>query len=225
MPRPIPPRDAPPAKVLIVDDHPAVREALAIRIGRSEDLMVCGEATGEAEAIRLTRTRQPDVAIIDLSLKSGDGINLIKRIKSRYPSVRMLVWSMHSEGLFAERALRAGASGYITKEHATDRIVDALREVLRGRIYVSPAMNDKLLQRVAGPAAAPRGRDVDSLSDRELEVLRAIGRGQTTQEIAARLFLSAKTVATYRDRVRRKLGVESGQHLVRFAVQWVLENG
>jgi DNA-binding NarL/FixJ family response regulator len=223
MPRKNRPANSPPAKVLIVDDHPAVREALAIRIGRSEDLAVCGEATGEAEAIRLTRTLKPDVAIIDLSLKSGDGINLIKRIKGRHPGVRMLVWSMHSEGLFAERALRAGASGYITKEHATDRIVDAVRQVLGGRIYVSPAMNEKLLRRVAGPPS--RGPVVEGLSDRELEVLRAIGRGQTTREIAARLFLSAKTVSTYRDRVRRKLDLESGQYLVRFAVQWVLENG
>lgn len=227
MPRPKRSLDRAPAKVLIVDDHPAVREALAFRIARSDDLTVCGEATGEADALRLVRTHRPDVAIVDLSLKAGDGVNLIKRIKDRHPDVRVLVWSMHAEGIFAERALRAGASGYITKEHATDQIIDAVRQVLRGRIFVSPAMNDKLLRRVAGPLGAERREQapVESLSDRELEVLRAIGRGQTTQEIATRLFLSPKTVATYRDRVRNKLCLDSSQQLVRFAVQWVLENG
>ncbi len=225
MPRP--PKSVPPsaAKILIVDDHPAVREALAIRIASTSDLVVCGEAEDEAQALRLTKVRKPDIVIIDLGLKSGDGISLIKRIKKRHDNVRMLVWSMQSEGDFAERAIRAGASGYITKEHATDRIVDALRKILAGQIYLSPALSNRLLQRVAGQKnGGPNQSTVADLSDRELEVVRLIGRGLDTGEIAERLFLSPKTISTYRDRIREKLGLPNGTDLRRFAAQWVLEN-
>jgi DNA-binding NarL/FixJ family response regulator len=216
----------PPARVLIVDDHPAVREALSIRISKVPDLVVCGEAEDEGGALQLVSSLKPDVAIIDISLKAGDGIDLIKRIKARDEKVRMLVWSMHSESLYAERALRAGALGYITKEQATDRIVEAIRQVLDGRVYLSPAMTEKLLQRAVGDGGDRLGRSpVESLSDRELEVFKLIGRGVKTQEIAAGLHLSIKTVETYRDRIRSKLDLADGVELARYAMQWVMDNG
>ena len=142
----------PRARVLIVDDHPAVREALAIRIGRQRDLEVCGEAADMSEALRLIADARPDVAVVDISLKDGDGIDLIKRIRDRDDRVRILVWSMHSEALYAERALRAGALGYVNKEQATDTIVEAIRRVLAGKVYLSDAMTERMLHRAVGGA-------------------------------------------------------------------------
>ncbi|HEX7449727.1 MAG TPA: response regulator transcription factor [Pirellulales bacterium] len=212
------------AKVLVVDDHPAIREALRVRMARAPDLDVCGEAEDFAGALRLLDSEKPDVMIVDISLKSGDGIDLIKHIKLRDPRVRMLVWSMHSENIYAERALRAGAQGYITKEQATDQIVDAVRQVLAGKIYLSRTMTERLLHRAAtggvnGLAADP----VDVLSDRELEVFRRLGQGQKARVIAEELHLSVKTVETYRDRIRRKLELPKGSDLVHYALQWSLE--
>jgi DNA-binding NarL/FixJ family response regulator len=134
------------ARVLIVDDHPAVREALALRIGRQKDLDVCGEAADMGEALHLIREKKPDVAVVDISLKAGSGLELIKRIKDRGDSVRILVWSMHSESLYAERALRAGALGYVNKDQATDTIVDAIRQVLAGKVWLSEAMGERMLK-------------------------------------------------------------------------------
>jgi DNA-binding NarL/FixJ family response regulator len=213
-------------RILIVDDHPAVREALALRIGRQRDLEVCGEAADMTEALRLVAETQPDVAVIDISLKIGNGIDLIKRIKDRKPHVRVLVWSMHSESLYAERALRAGALGYVNKDQATDQIVEAIRKVLAGKPYLSEAMTERMLRRAvgAGGQAVPR-LPVDTLADRELEVFRLIGEGVKTAEIAERLHLSVKTVETYRDRIRQKLNLSDGTELARYATQWTLENG
>lgn len=212
------------AKVLIVDDHPAVREALAFRISNVPDMKVCGEAADLADALKLVASQEPDIAIVDITLKTGDGLDLIKRIRARHAKVRILVWSMHSEGLYAERALRAGAQGYITKEQATDRIVEAIRQVLDDKVYLSPAMTEKLLHRTVGEGAEGlEGSTVDALSDRELEVLRLIGRGAKTADIAVQLHLSVKTVETYRDRIRRKLDLNDGGGLVRYAAQWIIE--
>jgi DNA-binding NarL/FixJ family response regulator len=214
------------ARVLIVDDHPAVREALAIRIGRQRDLEVCGEAADMSEALRLVAESQPDVAVVDISLKTGNGIDLIKRIKGRNHHVRMLVWSMHSEALYAERALRAGALGYVNKDQATDRIVEAIRRVLAGEVYLSEAMAQRMLQRAVGGAPDEVTRSpLEVLADRELEVFRLIGEGVKTAEIADRLHLSVKTVETYRGRIRRKLDLADGTKLAHYATQWVLENG
>jgi DNA-binding NarL/FixJ family response regulator len=214
------------ARVLIVDDHPAVREALAIRIGRQGDLEVCGEAAAMGEALRLVAETQPDVAVIDISLKTGNGIDLIKRIKGHNAHVRILVWSMHSEALYAERALRAGALGYVNKDQATDRIVEAIRRVLTGKVYLSEVMAQRMLQRAVGGAPDEVTRSpLDVLADRELEVFRLIGGGVKTAEIAERLHLSVKTVETYRDRIRKKLGLSDGTQLAHYATQWVLENG
>jgi DNA-binding NarL/FixJ family response regulator len=215
-----------PARVLIVDDHPAVREALAIRIGRQRDLKVCGEAADMGEALRLVAEARPDVAVIDISLKAGSGIHLIKRIKNRDAYVRIVVWSMHSESLYAERALRAGALGYVNKDQATDRIVEAIRRVREGKVYLSEAMAERMLQRaVGGPREEVARSSVELLADRELEVFRLIGGGAKTAEIAERLHLSVKTVETYRDRIRRKLDLSDGTRLAHYATQWVLENG
>jgi len=214
------------SRILIVDDHPAVREALASRIGRQPDLEVCGEAADMSEALRLVADSQPDMAVVDISLKTGSGIDLIKRIKDRNGRVRMLVWSMHSESLYAERALRAGALGYINKDQATDKIVEAIRRVLDGKVYLSDAMAEKMLHRAVGGASEQVTRSpLDLLADRELEVFRLIGQGVKTAEIAERMHLSVKTVETYRDRIRQKLDLSDGTELAHYATQWVLENG
>jgi DNA-binding NarL/FixJ family response regulator len=213
------------ARVLIVDDHPAVREALALRIGRQPDLKVCGEAADTADALRLVADTQPDVAVVDISLKTGNGIDLVRRIKDRNDHVRILVWSMHSESLYAERALRAGALGYINKDQATDRIVEAIRRVLAGKVWLSDVMAERMLHRAVGGVTHEVERSpLESLADRELEVLRLIGEGVKTAEIAVRLHLSVKTIETYRDRIRHKLNLNDGVELVHYATQWVLEN-
>ena len=212
------------ARILIVDDHPAVREALAIRIVRQRDLLVCGEAADVSEALRLVAETRPSVAVVDISLKSGDGIDLIKRIKDRNDNVRILVWSMHSESLYAERALRAGALGYVNKDQATDRIVDAIRRVLKGKVYLSDELAERIVHRAVGGAGKDLTRSpVDSLADRELEVFRLIGQGVKTADIADQLHLSVKTVETYRDRIRHKLGLSDGAKLASYAAQWMSE--
>jgi DNA-binding NarL/FixJ family response regulator len=213
------------SRVLIVDDHPPVREALATRIARQPDLEVCGEAADVGEALRLLADVRPDVAVVDITLKSGDGIDLIKRIKDRDDHVRILVWSMHPESLYAERALRAGALGYVNKDQATGTIVEAIRRVRDGKVWLSEAMAERLLRRAVGGGRGGRaGSPVDALADRELEVFRLIGQGVKTAEIAERLHLSVKTVETYRDRIRQKLDLADGTRLTHYATQWVLEN-
>jgi DNA-binding NarL/FixJ family response regulator len=210
--------------VLIVDDHPAVREALAIRIAQTPDLELCGQAADMAEALRLVDQLKPDIAVVDISLKGGDGIDLIKRVRKRNEKVRTLVWSMYGEDLYAERALRAGADGYITKEHATGDIVAAIRDVLAGKLYLSLATGEKLLQRAVGRRKrAGQQLPIDALSDRELEVLRLIGQGVKTDQIAAQLHLSVRTVWTYRDRIRDKLQLRDAVDLVRYATRWMME--
>ena len=214
------------ARVLIVDDHPAVREALAMRIGLQPDLEVCGEAADLSEALRLVADTQPDVAVIDISLKTGCGIDLIKRIKDRNDTVRMLVWSTHGESLYAERALKAGALGYINKDQATNKIVEAIRRVREGKVYLSDAMVESMLHRTVGGGPEEVTRSpLDALSDRELEVFRLIGQGVKTAEIAERLHLSGKTIETYRVRIRAKLDLNDGTELAHFATRWMLENG
>src|SRR5262249_16690067 len=160
----------------------------------------------------------------DISLKTSNGIDLIKRIKGRNPRVRILVWSMHSESLYAERALRAGALGYINKDQATDKIVEAIRRVLPAKLYLSQAMPQKLLRRAVGGQQEVARSPLEALADRELEVFRLIGQGIKTTDIAEQLHLSVKTVETYRDRIRAKLGLKDGAELAQCATQWVLEN-
>lgn len=214
-----------PARVLIVDDHPIVREGLALLISSQPDLEVCGAAEDVATAGQLVDEMKPDVAIVDISLKGSSGLELIKRIKAKHPSVRILVSSIHDESVYAERVLRAGAMGYVNKQEATRAILVALRRILDGRVYLSERMADRLLCRaVGGGGDRVEVSPIESLSDRELEVFELIGQGLSTNEIAAKLHLSSKTVETYRDRIRLKLDLSTGSQLARHALLWVLEN-
>ena len=214
------------ARILIVDDHPAVRMALAMLIGQQSDLEVCGEAADMSEALRLVAATQPDVAVIDISLKTSCGLDLIKRIKDRNNAVRMLVWSSHSESLYAERALRAGALGYVNKDQATEKIVEGIRRVLEGKVYLSDVMIETMLQRATGEERKEITRSpLDALANRELEVFRLIGQGVKTAAIAERLHLSVKTIETYRERIRHKLDLSDGTELAHYATKWLLENG
>ncbi len=210
-------------KVLIVDDHPITREGLTLRLSREADLCVCAEAADLPEAIDRALETSPDIAIVDVSLKTGCGIDLTKRLRERCPALKILVWSMYPESLYARRAIQAGAAGYINKEHAADVIVSAIRHVLGGGIFLSPEVTQTFL-REAGGLGGPLPDPVSTFSDREMEVFRLIGEGIDTQAIAHRLHLSPKTVETYQARLRAKLGVDSGSEVLRQAIRWVLEN-
>jgi DNA-binding NarL/FixJ family response regulator len=214
---------AEPAKVLIVDDHPLVREGLASRVGALPDFAVCGEAADIETALRLVETTEPDLMIVDLALKGGHGLDLIKRVKRSASRTKMLVLSVYDEALFAERALRAGAHGYVNKQEAQQVVVAALRKLLAGEHYVSPQMTETLVGRlIIGEAPAS---DVDRLSDRELQIFELIGRGTATRDIAKQLRLSIHTVETHRERIRAKLNLDSGTELTQRAVRWVIETG
>jgi len=211
-------------KVLIVDDHPIVRHGLAELIARQPDLEMCGDAADVPEALRQVETRRPDVAVIDISLEGGNGIELIEQIRALYPEVKMLVSSMHDEKVFAGRALRAGALGYINKRESIRKVIDAVRQVLRGEIYLSPQMASRLLHRAA--IGEPLDHDpAETLSNRELEVLEMIGHGMTTQQIARKLDLSPRTVETHRKKIKTKLNLANSAQLSRAAFQWVQEQG
>jgi DNA-binding NarL/FixJ family response regulator len=211
------------AKVLIVDDHPVVREGLAMHLATQPDLEVCGEAEDLSGALTLLGSARPDVAIIDISLKNSNGIELIRRIKGRDEAVRILVWSMYPENLYAERALRAGAHGYLNKAQATQHVLDAVRAVLQGRVYISGAMAEQLLQRVVGRKRDERSA-IDSLSNRELEAFHLIGEGMTTESIAEKMRVSPKTVETFRARIKEKMGISNLSELIQRAAQWVVES-
>jgi DNA-binding NarL/FixJ family response regulator len=208
---------------LIVDDHPMVREGLAARISAQPDWEVCGEAATEEEALTLVKETSPTLMIIDISLKSGHGLDLVKQVKSRYPRVKMLVLSGFQESLYGERALRAGALGYLNKQESNEKVLEAIRTVLKGERFVSPELTRRLLAQ----ALDGRGESKDPielLTDRELEIFRMIGEGQTSGAIADRLFLSVHTIDTHRENLKRKLGISNAAELSRAAVQWLLEN-
>ena len=211
--------------VLIVDDHPTMREGLSIRISRVADMQVCGEVSDGVEALAFVAKTMPDVAIVDVTLKTGSGIDLVKQLKELTPSLRVLVWSMHVDSLYAERALRAGADGYINKEEATDHVIEPIRHVLAGKIYLSERMADQLLRRSITGARQPRGTTpVEMLSDRELETYRLIGEGLSTREVALKMNTHLRTVETYLARTKKKFHLESRQQLVHAAIQWVMES-
>jgi DNA-binding NarL/FixJ family response regulator len=211
------------AKILIVDDHPLVRAGLKDLISSQPDMVVCGEAATAAEALKLVDQEEPDLVVIDLKLKQSSGIELIKQIKARYKGVKMLVSSMHEEALFAERALHAGASGYINKEEASEKVIEAIRQILDGKVYLSNRMTEHMLYQFAGRQAEPSENSLDKLSNRELEVFELVGQGLGTRQIADLLHLSVKTIETYRESVKRKLNLNTSSELIRRAVQWVLE--
>lgn len=223
MERPAPPQAPKELQILIVDDHPLVRVGLKAVIEAEKDLAVCGEATGQSDAIGLMEKLDPDLMIIDISIADGSGLELIAAVKAMKPDVRTIVSSMHDEAIYAERALKAGAMGYINKEEAPDRIVEAIRRVTQGKVYLSENMTERMLLNATHPTPGDSSTGVDSLSNRELEVFEMIGRGLSTKEIAENLHLSVKTIETYRENIKRKLNLESGNELIRYAVHWDTE--
>lgn len=207
--------------VFVIDDHPIVREGLVQLINREADLVVCGHAEDAYGALKAMESLQPDIAVADISLKGADGIELIKNLKMRIPDLPVLVLSIHDESLYAPRALRAGARGYIMKQEATENVLVALRRVLSGEIYLSERMANKMLQQLVGIGSATGRFSVDRLSDRELEVFRLIGQGHGTRRIAEELRLSIKTVESYREHIKDKMTLNDASELVQHAIQWV----
>ena len=209
-------------KVLIVDDHPIVREGIAQIIRQAGGLEVCAEADCPEKALQAVSTAKPDVAVVDLALSAGSGLGLIRDLKAWHPRLPLLVLSVHEESLYAERVLRAGASGYVMKHEVTEQFIEAIRKVLSGGIYLSERMSARMLQKLAGrgPAAAS---SIEGLSDRELEVFQFVAQGLSTREIAERLFLSIKTVETHLDHIKTKLKLETSRALFRYAIVWSLE--
>jgi len=210
-------------RILIVDDHPLMRRGLAELINHEPDLAVCGEAEDAPTALQMLRTVQPNIVTIDISLKEGSGIELIKQLKASSPEVHTLALSMHDENLYAERAMRAGAKGYLSKDAPPGEVVSAIRRVRDGKIYMSDRMADRVLRRMVDGRDAIETSPVDKLSDRELEVFELIGRGLGTRKIAEHLHLSVKTIETYRESIKAKLNLASSTELTRHAVQWALE--
>jgi DNA-binding NarL/FixJ family response regulator len=209
-------------KVLLVDDHPVLRKGLGQLINHESDMMVCGEAEDSPKAFELVGTLNPDVLVVDVSLKGGNGIELIKNIKARYPDLPILVLSMHDESLYAERALRAGSLGYIMKEEAIEQVLVAIRRVINGDIFLSDKMKSRMLQQLAtGGRAKGVSNPIENLTDRELEVFRMIGEGRSTRQIAGELHLSVRTVEAYREYIKGKLNLKNSTELVQHAFHWV----
>ncbi len=213
------------AKILIVDDHPLVREGLADLVNKEKDLVVCGQAEDAYQAMEAIRELKPDMAIVDISLKETSGLELIKDIKIRHPSLPVLTLSMHEESVYAERALRAGAKGYIMKREATKKVVTAIRKVLRGQLYISEKMTTRLVRKLVDGKPEAGSSPIDRLTNRELQVFRFIGQGLATSEIAKRLHLSVKTVETYRAHLKEKLNLPDSSKLLQHAIQWVRSQG
>ena len=211
-------------KVLVVDDHPIVREGLSYLIDEEEDITVCGSAENIPQAIKAIRNLKPDLVIVDISLEDASGLELIKDIKVHFPGLPILALSVHAESFYAERAIRAGAKGYITKQEATKKVITAIRTVLEGGLYLSQKMNDKLLYSLLGESKADTGiSPIDRLTDREFEVFSLLGHGKGTRQIAEQLYISVKTVETYRLRIKEKLNIETSSELLQHAFQWVNE--
>jgi DNA-binding NarL/FixJ family response regulator len=208
------------SRILLVDDHPLVRERLAEIISREKDLLICGDAEDRHQALQVAKACRPDLVIVDITLKSSDGVELIRDIHARWPALLTLVVSMHDESLYAERALRAGARGYITKQEATRDILSAIRRVLSGQIYLNDRIASGILSRLATPARLTGSTPAELLADRELQVFELTGRGLNTRQIAARLHLGVKTVETYRARIREKLDVRDPDDLLSIAISW-----
>lgn len=206
-------------RLLLVDDHPIMRHGLAQLIRAEAGLQVCGEAGSAREGLEAVGRLSPDLVVIDLTLPDKSGLELLKDIQACHPGTLCLVLSMHDEGMYGERALRAGARGYIMKEAAADHLITAVRKVLAGGIYVSDSMASRMLEQVTGQRL--RTAALDSLTDRELEVLEMIGQGVATKVIAEKLCISARTVEAHRAHIKEKLGITDGAALVRYAVQWI----
>ncbi len=208
-------------RILIVDDHPIVRQGLAELVNHEVDLAVCGQAEDSHEAMGAVRELEPDTVVVDISLKETSGLELIKDIHSQYPDLPVLALSMHDETLYAERALRAGAMGYIMKQEATENVIVAIRKILGGEIYVSDRMASRMVRKLVAGQAESTASPVDCLSDRELEVFHLIGKGHGTRQISERLHLSVKTIETYRAHIKDKLNLADAAELLQYAIQWL----
>jgi DNA-binding NarL/FixJ family response regulator len=208
-------------KILLIDDHPLLRNGIAQLISQQKDLIVCGEVDDSLKALDAIEKDNPDIVILDITLKKMSGIEVLKHIKVRFPRVKVLILSMHDETLYAPRALRAGASGYIMKQEAAENVITALRKILSGEVYISERMATQMLSRMVGGRATPISSPVDLLSDRELEVFTLLGKGDGTRDIAEKLNLSVKTIESHRAHIKEKLNLKNATELVRHAVQWV----
>ena len=206
-------------RIVLVDDHPMVRERLAEVINRETDMVVCGEAEDRGSALEVIAREAPDLAIVDLTLKRSNGLDLIKDLHVMHPKLLVLVLSMQDETLYAERVIRAGAHGYITKQEATRKILSAIREVLGGKVFLSPEISADILSRMLGKSKGAI-RSLEVLSDRELQVFDLVGQGFGTRQIAEQLGLDVKTVETYRSRIKEKLELRDASELLRKAIAW-----
>lgn len=212
-------------RIFVVDDHPIVRQGLAMMINREQDMTVCGEAEEGQTALQAISNLKPDLLIIDISLSGPDGLDLLKNIRIRDAALPVLILSMHDEAIYAERALRAGANGYIMKQEATEMVLVAVRRILNHEIYVSERVANKMLKHYITGAPSTMESPIAGLSDRELEVFRLIGEGHTTRQIAEELHLSVKTVESYQAHIKEKLALRNARELVQLAIQWNIQEG
>jgi DNA-binding NarL/FixJ family response regulator len=210
-----------PTRVLIVDDHPLLRKGVSQLIDQEKDLAVVGEAEDAQKAITAIEETKPDIALIDITLNGASGIELVKNVKSRFPKLKMLVLSMHDESVYAHRALRAGACGYIMKQEGSEKVLTAMRKVLRGEVYLSERLGDRMLHTLVNGRSSLTSSPVEELSDRELEVFNLIGQGNGTRPIAEKLHLSIKTIESHRAHIKEKLNLQNATELVHHAIQWV----
>jgi DNA-binding NarL/FixJ family response regulator len=209
-------------RIFLVDDHPMVRERLAEVIQRESDLTICGEAEERFKALELIKATRPHLAIIDLTLRNSSGLELVKDLRLQIPELAILVVSMHEESVHAERVIRAGAKGYITKQEATRKIMLAIRTVLKGEVYLSGAMTAKVAATVVGGGPHTRpSLPIDRLSDRELFVFEKLGHGRSTRQIAGELHLDMRTIETYRARIKEKLNLQDANELLQYAIRWM----
>ena len=209
-------------RVLLVDDHPIVRQGLALLIDREADLSVCGEADGARSAFHAIETLRPDIVVLDISLNGPDGLEVLKEIRVKTGSLPVLILSMYDESIYAERAMRAGANGYIMKQEATEKVLVAIRRILQGDVYLSERLTTTMLQQYVRGGAATKSSPLLNLTDRELEVFRLIGEGHGTRQIADELHLSVKTIESYQAHIKEKLALRNARELVQHAIEWTV---
>lgn len=209
-------------RVLLVDDHPIVRQGLALLIDREADLSVCGEADGAHSAFHAITTLRPDIVVLDISLSGPDGLDVLKEIRMKASSLPVLILSMHDESIYAERAMRAGANGYIMKQEATEKVLVAIRRILQGEVYLSDRLTNAMLQQYVRGASSAKESPLVNLTDRELEVFRLIGEGHGTRQIADELHLSVKTIESYQAHIKEKLALRNARELVQHAIEWTV---